>query len=733
MNKPPVPAGQRLRNRLAAYVRLLSHGCFAVIALLCANTVMSANEPVDRHALLVGVSDYPNFDARYRLEGPRNDVALMYRVLRERGFPEQRVSVLADGILGDRKPTRDAILRELKRLAEITGKSSYVYLHFSGHGSRQPSPIPSSQREPDGMDELILPYDAANWNKSLGTVDNAIIDDELQEAIDAIRGGGTFVWAVFDSCHSGSVTRAFTPPKVRERRVPESVLGIPAQRSILRSSSDAISRGRGAERTIFDAVSRGQDGLGGLVTFFASQPYEKTLEQPLPGDSSDARIHGLFTYTLASILSKAPDVSYSQAAQAILQRYAQERWRPTPLFWGSDLDAQVFGTAGGQQLRQWPLERHGQMLLLGAGRLHGIVEGTLLAVVRTPAAEAQQAIAYVEVTNARMLDSFVRPIPYKGRPAPAAILFWPHTYARVERPSLSLALTVSRPPPSPHPDDARVRRLLSRASADATNSGMTLKVRWVDPDESADVRLFLQERELWVLPPSAELIYAGPGRTPAITLEQSDDKVLAELRQRLQSVAKITNLLRLASLNLGKPSPVPLSTTVRIRKRDGSESVFRRDNVPALHHGDRLFVTLSNTGDKPIDATVLFVDGQYGLQTIFPAPGETNRVQKGESASFGMEIITRTETEQVIAVGRERLIVIVTEGTGRYPASFAFLARDKLQPTRSSADRMGYRDIYKMLELAGFSQLATRSAVQLESHSLDRVRFEIFAWDSLIE
>ena len=85
----------------------------------------------------------------------------------------------------------------------------FVYLHFSGHGSQ--APALNDETELDGLDELFLPVDIGPWNDTVGAVENALLDDEIGEMIGAIRAKGATVWAVFDSCHSGTATRASGP------------------------------------------------------------------------------------------------------------------------------------------------------------------------------------------------------------------------------------------------------------------------------------------------------------------------------------------------------------------------------------------------------------------------------------------------------------------------------------------------------------------------------------------
>ena len=186
----------------------------------------------ENHALLIGASTYPNLKEEFWLKGPANDVALVQTYLTTAApvpFAPENVVVLADGVAGTSAPTLNAIRTAFADLAGKAQAGDFVYLHFSGHGSQAPAKDPST--ELDGLDELFLPVDIGPWNDTVGEVENALVDDEIGQMIDAIRAKGAHVWAVFDSCHSGTATRAapFGEEEVRVRQLPPDALGLPAE------------------------------------------------------------------------------------------------------------------------------------------------------------------------------------------------------------------------------------------------------------------------------------------------------------------------------------------------------------------------------------------------------------------------------------------------------------------------------------------------------------------------
>ena len=267
---------------------------------------------------------------------------------------------------GSTAPTpRRRARRSWRRSPSVADKAQpgdFVYLHYSGHGSQQPTLTPET--ETDGLDEILLPADSAPWDKQAKRIPNALLDDEIGVALDAVRDKGAFVWIVVDACNSGSVTRAAAIAEADQsldRKLDPTDpngLAIPAGDMPAAGSDTAPA---GGERTsdmtlIEDAGERAiqtddqtQTGAkpiekGGMVAFFAAQTIETTPEMPLPRGVEGAERFGLFTFTIFSKLAENPSMTYRQLGHSVLQQYAAEpRQRPTPIFEG-ELDAPVFGS-----------------------------------------------------------------------------------------------------------------------------------------------------------------------------------------------------------------------------------------------------------------------------------------------------------------------------------------------------------------------------------------------------
>ena len=310
----------------------------------------------ENYALLIGASTYDNLEERYWLKGPANDVELVHTYLTQASpvpFAEDNVRMLADGLEGSEKPTLSAIRSSFAELTEQVQEGDFVYLHFSGHGTQAPALVPDS--ELDGLDEMFLPVDIGAWDDTVGAVENALVDDEIGQLIGALRAKGATVWAVFDSCHSGTVTRAAPggDDGLRMRKLDPLALGVP---------DDAMADAQATSRALPNPRARAESpvgevsGEGGFVAFFAAQTNETTPEKRLPRGKPGRKSQGVFTFTIFETLAENPGLTYRQLGQEILRKYLVGNLAlSTPMFEG-DLDAYVFSGEAGEKIVQWPVK-----------------------------------------------------------------------------------------------------------------------------------------------------------------------------------------------------------------------------------------------------------------------------------------------------------------------------------------------------------------------------------------
>jgi hypothetical protein len=350
-------------------------------------------------------------------------VLLLERLLvKNYKFPPQNIVKLIEGGDQDRRPTRGNIEREFKRLIRDATEGDVVVIALSGHGSRQPDFLrPLADRKADGMSELFLPADTTGkWDKNNKRIEKAIIDFELRDWLTAIQNKGTFVWTIVDSCYSGTVTRGEVARRILpEELVPQDVLQKATVQANQRNRGAPAQRGAGERGPI---LIEKPEQMPNLVAIYATYPNEVTFEMRMPPGNVKGEVNGLLTYTLNYVLDNAKTpLTYRDLVDQIYAQYsAWGRVSPTPLVEGQRRNFEVLGQ---KEFTQRPIllsRGNGDTLKIDAGALHGLTEGSVLA-VRPPAGkdDPDKVLGHVRIQGLRILDAEVVPSAFNGRPAPA--------------------------------------------------------------------------------------------------------------------------------------------------------------------------------------------------------------------------------------------------------------------------------------------------------------------------
>jgi hypothetical protein len=639
----------------------------------------------ENHALLIGASDYPSLDQKYWLKGPANDVRLVERYLTTEApvpFAPADVIVLADGVEGAGAPTLAGIRAGFADLTRRVQPGDFVYLHFSGHGSQAPALHPEA--ELDGLDELFMPSDIGPWEDAVGTVQNALVDDEIGALIDGLRAKGADVWAVFDSCHSGTVTRGVMEEDVRLRQVPPDALGIPAE--AMEVATRALPDPRAGGEAPFDDAAK--PGMGSFVAFFAAQTTEVTPEKNLPKGQPGRMPQGVFTWSLFEVLAEYPQATYGQIGQEVLRKYATKKLaQTTPMFEG-DLDRVAFSGTPGARVAQWTAEVDEDGFSIPAGTLHGLAVGEVLAVMGTAADADADALGYVTLTA---VDTFSaqgvavqgdRPLPEK---LPKGVLL------RKIGSDLDFTLTVALPPDAP---------ALQAALADL-KAAAGPRLVFVPAGQEADLQLAVlpdspRPDAIWVLPGTG--LVGDLAGVPSVSTGDKDAAELgAVLADTLGTMARAINLQKLGAA----VGPGSLDVEVKLltgpNKNDLTE--VQPATVPRLVPNDQVHILAQNNMDQPVDVNVLYIGADYSISHWF-----SGRLQPGDKLKKGLFKIGDA------VLGDERMIVVVTPAKPQSPVeNLAFLAQDSLDTTRG----FGGSGLSAALAEAGFGQ-TTRSAAALD-------------------
>ena len=138
-----------------------------------------------KKAVLVGIN---YVGTQNELRGCINDVHILRDILVSKF--EYRLENIK--LLLDSEATRENILSEFTNLVGTAKSGDHICFTFSGHGYFQSDLY--NPDEKDGKDELIV------------SVDNrAIVDDEFKEILQRHLKKNVSLFALFDSCHSGSI------------------------------------------------------------------------------------------------------------------------------------------------------------------------------------------------------------------------------------------------------------------------------------------------------------------------------------------------------------------------------------------------------------------------------------------------------------------------------------------------------------------------------------------------
>lgn len=707
-----------------------SRKTLAGLAALAAVSVVALAEPAraeTKHALFVAVNEYPALGADAALSGPANDAELVIGYLTSTpalGFSRENITVLANGgIDNDGEPTRAAILDRMQVLAGKVEPGDFVYLHFAGHGSRQKAR--NGATEPDGLDEVFLPSDTQDEQD--GVYPNALVDDDIGAALDAIRAAGAFVFIVFDSCHSSTATRnAGGASEIRYRWLPEPDGAV---RPAAYEASEAAMRE--PMLSLGELKPSGGSATGGMVAFFAAQTVETTPELPLPVRSDAGKTYGLFSYMLLDVLAKNPTATYRELAQGVMHAYAVGNFtRPTPLFEG-DLDHVVLGQDHRISTLSWPVEIAGGHVSLAAGALHGLEKGAVLALLPGPLAEDSEALGYVRVRTDDPLTAQATPARYGGLEPPTLAALAPGVVARVVESPLAFELRVELP----STDATRFADAVAYARGEieeaATDEKLPANVRLVAPGENADLRLVVASEaelypgaggadtpRLWFLPPGGQLP-ADPRFKPhsigldgGMSAEQHE-----QMRENLVAVFRATSLAQLSDLSQLDRERIKVGLELQ-KSDEGTPRAVDKSAVPVIASGDQLIFSVDNQSPRPVDVDLLLIGPNYSIKHMLGL-----RFQRGDTVKGALGDIADA------GFGLWRLVLIMREaGRNSVHTDLSFLNQIGAQTRASAAS--GARDFGQLLEdIAGGAR--TRGATRSNARNALKGSLEIFSLEAV--
>ncbi len=264
-----------------------------------------------KSAVCIGINDYTG--TANDLRGCINDAHDWADHLGERGYEVTR--------LLDDQATHDGILGALETLISAAGPGDSAVLTYSGHGTWIPD-----NGELDESD---------NRDEALAVHDGLIIDDEIRGMLRKLDPEATLT-IISDSCHSGSVTRAYLMDAAGRAR------------------SDAASN---PPVPRFLPPENDRDALAALMLPVRRRAFYPETEMNhvlLTGCNAmeysydayfNGRYNGAMTYFALELLRGNPEQSWSELHVALRQLLPSTQYPQSPQLEGSEANKNrpVFG------------------------------------------------------------------------------------------------------------------------------------------------------------------------------------------------------------------------------------------------------------------------------------------------------------------------------------------------------------------------------------------------------
>lgn len=273
------------------FMRVLKENFLAIAVSLSLAQLMFAAD----HALIIGVDVYAQ-PGIPETRGSTDDAAAMRILLIEKfRFADSSIKVLLN-----EAATTPNILRELDRIVANSKPGDRVFVHYSGHGFQVPDDklMPD---EKDGLDEVIAPYDVRvvnrpNGNASLTLTKGTYVTDDTFNDY-AVNLAGRSVVMMFDSCHSGSISRSMSSSLTKNSRYLRLEQtsrggGMADRNAYSYIPKDAASR----DLTLVKDTNLGDGNLNGAVFISAASPYQEAFPILVEGE----KLRGALTYLFES-------------------------------------------------------------------------------------------------------------------------------------------------------------------------------------------------------------------------------------------------------------------------------------------------------------------------------------------------------------------------------------------------------------------------------------------------
>jgi hypothetical protein len=257
----------------------------------------------EKHALLIGISNYNPSSNVPNLDGPKYDISALRELLTAKfGFPAANVKVLQDD-----NATFDHILAELNNLKNRVKPGDYVLFYYSGHGTSFGDPAARTW----GLDPntgALIPYDIHIGTAAEVRAKLIVGKEHLRPIFTALDSVAT-VLAIFDTCYSADAAKSIRVQ--RSRYVSPSQLITGSTRAVRSTDDlDADAQTMAAHQDQSPYPYRHVISLAAAGKFQPAGDISLEDLRRSPNLTFDHQPHGVMTNALLAGLSGAADKNH---------------------------------------------------------------------------------------------------------------------------------------------------------------------------------------------------------------------------------------------------------------------------------------------------------------------------------------------------------------------------------------------------------------------------------------
>jgi hypothetical protein len=616
---------------------------------------MSESSNQNLFALCIGVDFYfPNSlpgEGRYpSLGGCVRDINHVENFLRQKlGIPEENIFTLTsssnitnDGPLEppEKLPTYSNIVSAFKSLTEKAQKGDQVYIHYSGHGGRSKTHIPTLKGN-NGLDETLVPTDIGNASTRY------IRDTEIAKIIERMLKKELVVTMVLDCCHSGGATRGKGGAVARGINIIDTTSR--PQDSLVASIEALENTWKNLDKpshTLDDSYAKSigntrslQIGSGwlpqikGYVLLAACRPSESAYEYDFEGNERN----GALTYWLLKCLPILDrETTFKQLHDRIIAKIHSQFPLQTPMLEG-DGNRKVLGINFANTVyavNVMEVDLNTKRILLNTGQVHGIRKDAKFAIYPpglTDFSKIEKRLAIVEIdergsTNSwgKIITDFNKGIIEAGA---QAVLIDPVDLRLKKSINLVYQTNVDLNTSSKKRYEEAIDFLKEKILENSQESFLELTT----PDSNnADFQVAINEKgqyEIW--DPAGKPI---PNLNPPLMID--DQNSVAILKQRLVHLSKYMNIQQIDNLDAASPLARKLVVELFGVSKDYDPAdrpdlllLESQGNLKIVKVGQKMVLRIKNNlpkdSNQVLNVAILALQSDWAVSQIYPTnPGE---------------------------------------------------------------------------------------------------------------